>query len=309
MKTFIKAVEYWVPGNDRLHLEYGGGLYGQATRFAVLSRKLCFGRGEGLPGKAWEQGRPLLLKQFEGSYFQRTAAAHAEGLTGALALPIFAGEYLNAVLVVFFGDGDDHAGAIELWCNDPAESKDMALADGHYGRTAEAFEYLSRRTEFRRGTGLPGQAWDSGLPVFMPDLGKGSRFLRSASALQVGINRGFALACTSTDGKHHVAALLSALNTPIVRRFELWQRDGASLARVCGFCETAGVLAADALPIERGQGTLGRALLTGAPVVGDDALGEPGGLGATLRDAGVHSLVAIPVLRDGRCLAVMAWYF
>ena len=85
IKTFIKAVEYWVPGNDRLHLEYGGGLYGQATRFAVLSRKLCFGRGEGLPGKAWEQGHPLLLKQFEGSYFQRTAAAHAEGLTGALA--------------------------------------------------------------------------------------------------------------------------------------------------------------------------------------------------------------------------------
>ena len=51
-----------MPGIDRRHLEYGGGLYGQATRFAVLSRKLCFGRGEGLPGKAWEQGRPLLLK-------------------------------------------------------------------------------------------------------------------------------------------------------------------------------------------------------------------------------------------------------
>jgi hypothetical protein len=70
VKTFVKAVEYWVPGIDRRHLEYGGGLYGQATRFAVLSRKLCFGRGEGLPGKAWEQGHPVLLKQFEGSYFQ-----------------------------------------------------------------------------------------------------------------------------------------------------------------------------------------------------------------------------------------------
>ena len=41
-----------------------------------------------------------------------------------------------------------------------------------------------------RSTGLPGLAWDSGLPVFLPDLGKGSRFLRSESALQVGINRG-----------------------------------------------------------------------------------------------------------------------
>ena len=61
--------------------------------------------------------------------------------------------------------------------------------------------------------------------------------------------------------------------------------------------------------VERGQGTLGRAFLTGVPAVGDDALSEPGGLGARLQHAGVHTLVAIPVLRDGRCIAVMAWYF
>ena len=309
MKTFVKAVECWVPGIDRRHLEYGGGLYGQATRFAMLSRKLCFGRGEGLPGKAWELGHPLLLKQFEGSYFQRTAAAHAEGLTGALAWPIFAGEYLNAVLVVFFGDGDDHAGAIELWRNDPAESKDMVLADGHYGRTAEAFEFLSRRTSFRRGTGLPGLAWDSGLPVFLPDLGKGSRFLRSDGALQVGINRGFALASAGNDGCHHVVALLSALNTPIVRRFEVWQREGGGLVRMSGFCESEGELGPAPLLIESGQGTLGSALLGGVPAVSDDAASEPGGLGAALQRAAVHTLVAIPVLRDGRCIAVMAWYF
>jgi hypothetical protein len=284
-------------------------LYGQARRFAMLSRKLCFGRGEGLPGKAWEQGCPLLLKQFEGSYFQRTAAAHAEGLTGALAWPIFAGEYLHAVLVVFFGDGDDHAGAIELWRNDPAESKDMALVDGQYGHTAEAFEFLSRRTSFRRGTGLPGMAWDSGLPVFLPDLGKGSRFLRSDIAQQVGINRGFALACAGSDGRHHVVALLSALNTPIVRRFEVWQREGEGLARMSGFCESEGELGRDATWVERGQGTLGSALLSGVPAVSDDVSSEPGGLGAMLQRAAVQTLVAIPVLRDGRCIAVMAWYF
>jgi hypothetical protein len=309
IQTFVKAVEYWVPGPDRRQLEYGGGLYGQATRFAMLSRKLCFGRGEGLPGKVWEQGCPQLLKQFEGSYFQRTAAAHAEGLTGALAWPIFAGEYLNAVLVVFFGDGDDHAGAIELWRNDPAESKDMVLADGHYGRTAEAFEFLSRRTTFRRGTGLPGGVWDSGLPAFIPDLGKGSRFLRSDSAQQVGINRGFALACAGNDGRHHVVALLSALNTPIVRRFEVWQREGDGLARMSGFCESEGELGPDPSWVERGQGTLGSALLSGVPAVSDDVASEPGGPGAKLQRVAVRTLVAIPVLRDGRCIAVMAWYF
>jgi len=143
----------------------------------------------------------------------------------------------------------------------------------------------------------------------MPDLGKGSRFLRSESAVKVGINRGFALACGSTDGRHHVGAFLSALDTPIVRRFEVWQRDGEQLARVSGFCEVQGELGASLVLAERGQGTLGRAFLTGVPVVGDDALTEPAGLGALLQHAGVHTLVAIPILRDGRCVAVMAWYF
>jgi len=50
-------------------------------------------------------------------------------------------------------------------------------------------------------------------------------------------------------------------------------------------------------------------LLNGVPVVCDDVASEPGGLGARLRGAGVHTLVAIPLLRDGRCTAVMAWYF
>ncbi len=45
----------------------------------------------------------------------------------------------------------------------------------------------------------------------------------------------------------------------------------------------------------------------GVPAVSDDAASEPG------VPAGVHgarpSLVAMPVLRDGRCSAVVAWYF
>jgi hypothetical protein len=62
VNTFIRASEVWVPSADRTMLEFGGGLYGKATRFGALSRNLCFGRGEGLPGQAWEQGRPLVLR-------------------------------------------------------------------------------------------------------------------------------------------------------------------------------------------------------------------------------------------------------
>ena len=312
-KTFIRAIEVWVPSLDRTILEFGGGLYGKATRFAALSRTLCFGRGEGLPGQAWEQGKPIILKQFDGSYFRRTAAAHADGITCGIALPIYAGDFLTSVLVMFCGDDEEHAGAIELWHNDPAKSNDMVLVDGYYGTTAETFEFMSRRTTIRRGNGLPGLAWESGSPVFFEDLGKGARFLRGDAAQKVGINRGFAIPCSIQRDEHYVVTFLSALGTPIARRFEIWQPDAARerLALLGGFCETSGLLgeAAAGPFIERAHGTIGRAFLTGIPAVSDNAAAEPGGFGPALAEAGLVSLAAVPVIQEGRLKAVAAWYF
>lgn len=312
MNTFIRAVEYWVPGVDRTLLEFGGGLYGDCRRLAAASRGLCFGRGEGLPGQAWEAGHPLVLKDLAGTGFRRSAAALADGLSCGIALPIFAGDVLTSVLVIFCGDDDAHAGAIELWRNDPDASKDMGLVDGYYGSTGEAFEYSSRRIAFRRGHGLPGIVWDSGLPLFMDDLGHGKRFLRADDARQVGINRGFALPCSSRDSEHFVMAFLSALATPIVRRFEVWQPDAARLRlqRSYGFCEGAGPLtgAPEGPMLERGQGCIGTTFLTGAPALSEAAAHEPV-IGADAAAAGLQSLVAVPVLAGGRLQATVAWYF
>lgn len=55
--TFIKAVEYWVPNADRSVLEFGSGLYGPGSRMALISKAMCLGRGEGLPGLAWPGSR------------------------------------------------------------------------------------------------------------------------------------------------------------------------------------------------------------------------------------------------------------
>ena len=222
-KTFIRTIEYWVPSADGTLLEFGGGLFGQAKRFEAATRNLCFGLGEGLPGQAWEAGHPLVLKSLEDSGFRRAAAAKAVGLTCAIALPVFVGARLSTVVVLFCGDDEDHAGAIELWYNQPEESSDMMLQDGYYGTTGDTFEFISRSTSFRPGTGLPGRTWENQAPVFMPDLGRGSGFLRADSAVKVGINRGFAVPCSATDGNIYVLAFLSALATPIARRVDVWQ--------------------------------------------------------------------------------------
>lgn len=311
MPTFIRVIEIWVPDREGTLLELQGGHFGSTRAFAVISRTMCFGKGEGLPGRAWEQRRPLVLKQFEGSYFRRTRAAVAEGLTCAIALPVYAGERLTAVMLIFCGDDDAHAGAIELWRNDPAESADMTLDDGYYGATADVFEFMSRNMSFRKGSGLPGVVWETGLPVFLPDLGKGGRFLRADSAIKVGINRGFALPCPSPERAAYVMAFLSALATPIVRRFETWvpDADSDSLRRKEGFCERFGALPASIdRGVERWQGALGRAWSTGVPAIAGRAASEPGEVGAGARDAEHMSLVAMPIHRGGEVAAVVAWY-
>ena len=56
--TYIRVVEVWVPDADGALLVLGSAWYGAAKRFGMKSQQMCFGRGEGLPGQAWEAGRP-----------------------------------------------------------------------------------------------------------------------------------------------------------------------------------------------------------------------------------------------------------
>lgn len=313
MQTFIRAIEVWVPDAEHSVLELGAGHYGDTKGFEAISRSLCFGRGEGLPGQAWDSDHPIMLKDLQDSCFRRGQAATAAGLTCAIALPFFAHNQLTAVLVIFCGDDESHVGAIELWRNVAASSPDMTLAEGYYGGTAEVFEFMSRHMSFRKGNGLPGRAWDSDLPVFMPNLGKGTRFLRADTALRVGINRGFAIPCSTPGRDTYVMAFLSALATPIVRRFETWLPDVGYryLMRLEGFCEQLGVI--DGGPptggVEQGQGALGRALATRRPAIAERAVDEPGAVGAAARQVGLASFVALPVVRHGRVSAVVGWYF
>lgn len=310
MTAFIQATECWLPSQDRSHLAFGGGLYAPASRLGAISPDMRFARGEGLPGRAWAQAAPVVLHQFEGSYFLRTEAALADGLTCAIALPIFHGDYIAAVLVFFCGDGDNRAGAIEVWRNDPRQGTDMVLHDGHYGRTAQAFEYISRRTSFRQGFGLPGLAWQQGAPVFLPDLGRGASFLRTDSAQRVGINRGLALPCATPGLDTYVLAFLSALGTPIARRIEVWMpaTDGHHLTLRSGFCEARGELDAQAVPagVAPGQGAIGQVWERGIPVLAPLAGAEAPA--ATHLD-GLTALAAWPVLDNGWFVAVIALYF
>ncbi|NJM34399.1 MAG: GAF domain-containing protein [Rhodomicrobium sp.] len=300
-KTFIEATEVWVPDGDRL--VWAGGNYGDLDEFAAVSGKESFGKGEGLPGKAWSEARPVVLKQFDGSYFKRTDAAKAAGLTTGIAIPVFSRQVLKAVMVVLCAHDNERTGAIEVWRENDGV---LMLEDGYYG-AARHFEWVSQHTQFPRGQGLPGGVWASDTPMLMRDLGSGYRFIRADSAGKAGLTTGLGLPVPVPGDKTYVMTLLSARGTPIARRFEIWDARAAKVGRsreavlIDGICAREGPLWSEDKEhrVAIWQGQIGRVLGTGAPVVDRDTPVLP---------AGYRSMVALPVYRGDELAHIVAWY-
>jgi hypothetical protein len=315
MRTFVRVAEIWVPTPDGKQLRFLDGLYGPLHDFRAASELMRFGFDEGLPGKAWASGHPIILKKFENSYFKRTEAAHAVGLTCGVALPVFAADQLTAVVVLFCGDDDAHVGAIELWHNDPEKSYEMRLVDGYYG-SADMFEFNSRHTKFPRGYGLPGRVWKANMPVLMKDLYNSRSFLRWQQAVEIGINRGLGIpyphTSGQTSGETWAVTFLSARDTPIARRFEIWKPDAAGDALVfdAGDCDQNPDLASDyqSAAIGKGEGTIGEVWSSGVPAVRATLDGDPSPAARSAAAAGLNAMVAMPVMGEGRPKAVVTWY-
>jgi hypothetical protein len=300
-KTFIEVSEVWVPRNGVL--VHAQGNYGALEAFAAASGRESFAKGEGLPGKAWAEGRPVVLKSFDGSYFKRTEAAKEAGLTSAVAIPVFAGAELKAVLVVLCADDAVRTGAIEVWTESDGL---LMLEDGYYG-AAKHFEWISQHTHFPRGQGLPGGVWAARTPMLMRDLGSGYRFIRSDSAGKAGLTTGLGLPVPVPGDKTYVLTLLSARGTPIARRFEIWDARAAKVGSAGGAVMIDGICARDGrlwdednpATTKAWEGPIGTVLGSGLPLVqgGNPAL-----------TAGYDSLVALPLHVGGELAFVVAWY-
>lgn len=315
MKSFVRMVELWVPDASRSHLAFGGSLgseLGTANfdAFRTLSESIRFGYGEGLPGKAWQSGHPVILTEFSNSYFKRTDAAKAAGLTCGVALPVFAGEFLTAVMVLFCGDDEKHIGAIELWHNDENLSYEMALVDGYYG-TADMFEFNSRHTKFPRGFGLPGRVWKADRPLIIKDFENSKGFLRWEEASEIGINCAMGIPYAMGDGNTWVVSLLSAQATPIAKRFEIWRptESGEALVFEAGDCSLGTDLAAlyRSSQIAKGEGTIGGTWASGMPALVSDLGNEQSAYAETARQAGLAQIVTFPVIDNGRLKAIVVW--
>ncbi len=299
--NFVRVYEVWTPNDSSELLQLNSAYYGGLTSFEELSLKTSFAYGEGLPGMAWQQQRPVVLKDFDTTSFLRAEAAHAVGLTSGVAIPIFASDELKAVLVMLCGEKDSATGAIEVWQDDQLSG--MAWVDGYYG-DMQRFEWLSKLIKFPPGVGLPGSVWQSATPQIIGDLPHSTSFLRAANARDAGISTGIGIPFYSPANTIDVTAVLtflSANKTPIARRFEVWETldNTDDLYFVAGIDQDRDkVEPADThRRLTNFEGTVGQALKTGIPIISDSP-----------KNSAYHSMLAIPIQRLDKSYTVAVFY-
>lgn len=317
-ECFLKAAELWLPAGDPPVLELGAGAFGDAHAFEHATRKLCFARGEGLPGLCWESMAPALLPALEPPLFRRAALARAAGFSCGVALPFVIDGALHAVLVLFAGHGERGAGVMELWRASAADKHGMTLVEGAYGNIDPAFEDVSRDWRFALGQGLPGRAWLTYSAIFEDDLATSTTFARRAVAAQAGLLRGLAIPYRVEGAQDcHVLTLLAHASLPLALRVESWVRDAgeARLRRAWAFSERQGGRpvreAVLPMPLHYAgpAGCIGRAWLTAVPALAHEPKAEPGPVSAAAFACGATSVVTLPIRRAGATVEVVAIYF
>ncbi len=305
MKTFIKVTEIWVPNKEHTHLILKEGTYGDYQSFKTISKYKKFAYGVGLPGTVWSSGIPIILKDFENSYFERTEDAHKAGLTCAIGFPVFSGEFLMAVIIFLCGDSEDHAGAIEIWRNQTESQEELQLVNGYYG-TLKRFEKISATTKMAKGIGLPGLVWARNRPILINDIGHSDKFIRAQDALRAGISTGIGIPLNSGKGNFHILVFLSAKATPIAKRMQIWLPDEQHEQLYCheayGSQNDSLAKLFEAKKISKGKEIIGKVWLTGVPTIVESHLN-----GQLQDPAGISALLAVPIIDKGALTAVVTF--
>ena len=80
-----------------------------------------------------------------------------------------------------------------------------------------------------KGKGIPGLAWETGMPVLVEDIGKANEFIRAADAQLAGITTGISIPIGNEGTQTYVMTFLSAKDTPIAKRIQIWVPEGNQL--------------------------------------------------------------------------------
>ncbi len=316
--NFIRAIEIWQPelessvvgvhGKVETFLKLADCYYEGASDFEALSRDHYVRFNEGLAGQSWAEGRPKILHDLQSHDCVRGEAAVKAGFNCTVAVPVFSGDNLKSVVMLFCSDDKKAVGSVEIW-HKPKDTNEIALDDGYF-QTDYAFQAETRQMKFMRGFGIAGIVWGTQLPFIMSNLGRNKRFVRSESAFRTGLSRGMGLPCgRKTEDEAWVLTLLSSSETPIADRFECWVPQENGLVFSNGACaQEKGLSDRYNTKFFLNEGTLATVWKTGIPALNTKLIDEPYIIAESAKSAGLSMLVALPVFWGDRVSAVAVWY-
>lgn len=150
----LKGIEIWKPESDSQALVLEQGAYRDAAGFKQVSAGISFCRGEGLPGRIWQQQTPMFMRELIKTEFLRAAEASIAGMTTALGFPIFCNEEVQSVVVLLLETKRDSKATFESWRVDP-DSQQLRLIGGTY-INCEGLRRLSEFIHLPIGEGIAG---------------------------------------------------------------------------------------------------------------------------------------------------------
>jgi hypothetical protein len=289
---FIQGIEVWIPDGNLLQRQ--SCAYKQETQLEAASSALTLRKGQGLPGLAWSSGKPEVWHELGNE-----GGTRPEGLDAAVALPIFRGSEVVAVVVFLCGSSEQTGGCIEVW--EPNEHRQLTHLDGYYGRL-RAFEEISRAMVFVRGQGLPGLTWERRSPQIIDDVATSISFLRAQAARECDVHSGLGIPVFRGGIISHVMLFLSAQSTPLARAFEVWVPDDDDRLQLRQSFYAPGLeefgSASRSTVFEAGVGLPGRVFDTGLPHVVDCARADLFARHRVAREAGLEVALGLPI-HDG----------
>lgn len=105
--------EIWIPDQEQNHLICYPAWFTRRPgmeEFRKVSLPLTFAKGEGFPGRAWIDGRPIVIHDLgDPDRFLRATAAVDAGLKSGIAVPVLSGDTVQLILCFYFAVAEELA--------------------------------------------------------------------------------------------------------------------------------------------------------------------------------------------------------
>ncbi len=99
-RPLARAFEVWSPAPSGKYLRRTAAAYHDLEAFDAASQEQTFRPQEGLPGRVWSSGMPVVLDQLTKDEFVRAGAAANAGLRMGVGIPVLRGGGVQSVIVL-----------------------------------------------------------------------------------------------------------------------------------------------------------------------------------------------------------------